>query len=199
MPELKELIATQTFTPARQIASVISKQSILRKAGQSIPGPWDSLSLGTAILLPLLAGGGGAIVTNSSVSTWYRTLKKPSWNPPAWVFGPVWTLLYLMMGAASWLVWREGSIRKGAVDHALKWYGLQLSFNFIWSFIFFGLRRIGLGLIDLVALWGALLTCLVKFGRIRALAGWLLVPYFLWVSFALTLNAAIWWLNRHKQ
>jgi len=137
----------------------------------------------------------GGIATSSSVSTWYPTLNKPAWNPPAWVFGPVWTVLYLMMGVASWLVWRKRAEQEARVRWALGWYGLQLALNMGWSLIFFGLHQIGLALVEIVALWSALLITTIKFGRIRRDAAWLLLPYLLWTTFATALNAAIWWLN----
>jgi benzodiazapine receptor len=154
-----------------------------------------ALGLLIAILLPFIVAGIGGIATSSSVSTWYPNLKKPAWNPPAWVFGPVWSLLYLSMGLASWLVWRTDAADRSQVRQALGWYGLQLGLNALWSVIFFGLRQVGLALVEIVLLLGALLTTLVMFRRIRPSAGWLLSPYALWVGFATALNAAIWWLN----
>ncbi len=159
----------------------------------------NPLSLLIAFLLPLLAGGVGTIATSSSLTGWYPRLKKPAWNPPAWVFGPVWTLLYLMMGGASWFVWQKRPANNLAVRNALTWYGLQLGLNSLWSFIFFGWRRIDLALIEITALWAAILATLIKFYRIRPISGWLLLPYFLWSSFATVLNATIWWLNRNKK
>lgn len=156
------------------------------------------LSLLAAILLPFIAAGIGGIATSSSVSTWYPSLKKPAWNPPAWVFGPAWTLLYLLMGLASWLVWRTDAADRSQVRQALGWYGLQLGLNALWSVIFFGLRRVGLALVEIVLLLSALLTTLVMFRRIRPEAAWLLSPYALWVGFATALNAAIWRLNLNR-
>ena len=148
-----------------------------------------------ALAVPFTVAAIGGIVTSSSVSTWYQTLNKPAWNPPAWVFGPVWTVLYFMMGLASWLVWRRRSQNEAQVRSALGWYGLQLSLNLGWSVIFFGLQQIGLALIEIVALWSTLLLTTVKFWHIRRAAAGLLLPYLLWTTFATALNAAIWWLN----
>jgi tryptophan-rich sensory protein len=148
-----------------------------------------------ALAAPLVVAAIGGYATSSSVSTWYPTLNKPAWNPPAWVFGPVWTVLYLLMGVASWLVWRKRAEQEARVRRALGWYGLQLGLNMGWSLIFFGLQQIGLALVEIVALWSALLITTVKFGRIRRDAAWLLLPYLLWTTFATALNAAIWWLN----
>jgi benzodiazapine receptor len=153
------------------------------------------MALVIALAVPFAVAAIGGYATSSSVSTWYPTLNKPAWNPPAWVFGPVWTLLYLMMGIASWLVWRKRAKQEAKVRGALGWYGLQLALNMGWSLIFFGLQQIGLALIEIVALWSALLITTIKFGRIRRDAAWLLLPYLLWTTFATALNAAIWWLN----
>lgn len=149
------------------------------------------LVLAGFILLCLAVGSIGGFATQDSIDSWYRTLAKPWWNPPDWVFAPVWTLLYIMMGIAAWLVWKTGD-RLGA---AMALFGLQLVFNLLWSLIFFGLRSPGLALIEVVFLWGSvLLTMLAFFGRQRV-AGWLFVPYLAWVSFAAILNLAIWRLN----
>jgi translocator protein len=167
----------------------------------------QGIALVVAILLPLLAGAIGGWVTSDSLATWYKTLRKPAWNPPTWLFAPVWTLLYLLMGVASWLVWQRGQSsgyleqwlhrrKAGSVRAALTLYGIQLLLNGGWSWIFFAWRRVDLALADIVVLWGLTLATLVRFAQIRPLAGWLLVPYQLWVSFAMLLNATIWWLNR---
>jgi tryptophan-rich sensory protein len=155
------------------------------------------VALVIALAAPFLVAAIGGIATASSVSTWYPTLNKPAWNPPAWLFGPVWTLLYLMMGIASWLVWQKRVQNEAQVRRALGWYGLQLGLNLFWSVIFFGLRQVGLALIEIVALWSTLLITIVKFGRIRRDAAGLLLPYLLWTTFAAALNATIWWLNRN--
>lgn len=155
----------------------------------------DAVSLVMAVGIPLAVGAIGGIATASSVSTWYPTLAKPAWNPPDWLFGPVWTLLYILMGVAAWLVWRQGVDAHG-VRGALILFGVQLLFNLAWSVVFFGLRRAGWALIEIVALWILILATLVAFYRLRPAAGWLLLPYQLWVTFATALNASIWLLNR---
>ena len=124
---------------------------------------------------------------------WYAQLQKPSWNPPPWVFGPVWTVLYAMMAVAAWLVWRRGGF--AAHRTALSLFLLQLLFNALWSPLFFGLHWPGLALLDLVLLWLSLLAALVAFWRAQTLAGVLLVPYLAWVTFAGVLNLALWRLN----
>ena len=149
-----------------------------------------------ALLLPFVVVGLGVAATSSSLSDWYLTLKKPAWNPPAWLFGPVWTVLYLMMGVSSWLVWRERPRHPAGVKQALIWYAVQLGLNSLWSIFFFGMRQIGVALVDIIALWLTLLITIIKFWRIRPVAGWLMTPYLLWVTFATALNSAIWWLNR---
>jgi benzodiazapine receptor len=132
----------------------------------------------------------GGVVTASSVKTWYPTLVKPSWNPPSWVFGPVWTALYLMMATAAWLVWRTGNATR-----PMAVFALQLAINLSWSGVFFGLRRPDLALIDIAFLWVAIAATVFVFRRRSRLAAALLVPYLLWVSFATALNAAITHLN----
>jgi translocator protein len=125
---------------------------------------------------------------------WFQRLQKPRWNPPAWIFPPVWTGLYVMMGLAAWQVARMRSRRE--VRGPLLLYLLQLSLNGLWSWLFFGRHNISLALKDLAALWGSLLATVVAFWRVKPLAGWLLLPYFAWVSFAAYLNYQLQRLNR---
>ena len=124
---------------------------------------------------------------------WHEHLKKPAWNPPNWVFGPVWTLLYTLMAIAAWIVWREGGW--GAQRVPLTLFVVQLTFNALWSWIFFGLKNPGLAFADIIALWLALLATLIVFSRVQPAAGWLLAPYLAWVTFASALNFSIWRLN----
>jgi tryptophan-rich sensory protein len=124
---------------------------------------------------------------------WYAHLAKPAFNPPAWVFAPVWTLLYLVMGLAAWLVWRERGVARAAPALAL--FLVQLALNAAWSWLFFGLHHIGWALLDLAALWLAIGVTLLAFWAHRPLAGLLMVPYLLWVSFAALLNFQLWRLN----
>lgn len=157
------------------------------------------LSFVAALLIPQLVGGLGATATNSGMPIWYRRLRKPAWNPPAPVFPIAWTALYLLMGAASWLVWRQGAdnrYRGREARSALGLYGIHLVFNLLWSVIFFGQRQIGLALGEIGILWGLILATLLRFYRLSPLAGLLLVPYQLWTTFAAALNASIWWMNR---
>jgi tryptophan-rich sensory protein len=121
---------------------------------------------------------------------WYASLAKPAWNPPGWIFGPVWTALYLMMAVAAWLVWRREGWRS-----AVWWYFLQLALNAAWTPVFFGAQRIGWALVVMVALWLAILATLRAFLRVSRPAGLLLFPYLGWVTFAMFLNFTLWRMN----
>jgi benzodiazapine receptor len=147
-----------------------------------------------AIVVSELAGIIGSVFTISAIPTWYATLVKPALNPPAWVFGPVWTTLYALMGVATFLVWKKGWEKK-EVKTALGIFGIQLVLNTLWSVIFFGLHSPGAALVDIIFLWLAILATIIAFAKISRPAAWLLVPYILWVSFAAYLNYAIWMLN----
>ncbi len=136
----------------------------------------------------------GSAATMRAVQTWYPTLIKPAWTPPSWVFAPVWTCLYVAMAVAAWRVWR---LQTGpAATGVLRLYGAQLVLNALWSVLFFGLKRPDLALVDIAALWLLLVMALVRFWPVDRIAGLLWAPYVAWVSYASTLNAGIWWLNR---
>ena len=135
----------------------------------------------------------GCAVTATSVDTWYKALAKPTFNPPDWVFAPVWTTLYSLMGVSGWRIWRRRTSR--ATRGALAVFVLQLLFNFAWSVLFFGFQRIDLALIDIVILFVAIVANMILFWRIERLATLLLVPYVAWVAFAIVLNVSIWLLN----
>ena len=139
------------------------------------------------------AGGLGATVTTPEIDGWYATLQKPSWNPPDSVFGPVWTALYVMMAIAAWQVWKPEGFRAAAMPLAL--FALHLVLNVAWSWIFFGMHRPGWAFAEIVILWAVILATTVTFFRASTSAGWLMVPYLAWVSFAAVLNFTIWWLN----
>jgi len=124
---------------------------------------------------------------------WYATIAKPAWTPPGWVFGPVWTLLYIGMAVSAWLVWLKGGWRGNRFPLVV--YVAQLAFNAAWSWLFFGERLIGLALADIVVLWLLIVVALVLFWQRRTLAGTLMLPYALWVGFASALNFQIWRLN----
>lgn len=141
------------------------------------------------------AGGIGAIATAGSIDSWYRTLKKPDFNPPDWVFGPVWTVLYALMGVAASMVSDSDADQK-AVRRAQAVFGAQLALNTGWTYLFFGRRSPLAALIEIVFLWAAIAATIALFARVSVPAALLLVPYLLWTSFAAVLNAAIWRLNR---
>lgn len=136
----------------------------------------------------------GSAATATSVGTWYRTLNKPVWNPPAWLFGPVWTLLYVLMAVAAWRVWRRSEAT--AARRTLGLFGAQLALNALWSGLFFGLRRPDLAFAEVLVLWALLVAMLLRFWRADRVAGALWAPYVAWVSFASVLNGTVWWLNR---
>lgn len=146
--------------------------------------------LAVFIVICLVVGGSGAAFPPGE---WYRQLAKPPFNPPAWVFGPVWTLLYILMGVSAWLVWLRPGLPAARIPLLL--FAAQMALNGAWSWIFFGGHQVGLALIDILLLWAAIAATLISFWRIRRPAAALLIPYLLWVSFATYLNAALWYLN----
>lgn len=154
----------------------------------------DLLGLAGFVVLCLAVSGIGGAVTGTSVDSWYRGLRKPSFNPPDWVFAPVWTTLYVLMAVAAWRVWRRGAAMAGR-RLALTVFGIQLGLNLAWSFLFFGFRRIDLALVEIVFLLTTIVVCASLFWRIDRWAGRLFVPYALWVAFATALNTSLWWLN----
>ncbi|MDP1608874.1 MAG: TspO/MBR family protein [Chlamydiales bacterium] len=135
----------------------------------------------------------GSFWTRETVSTWYPTLVKPSWTPPDWVFGPVWSCLYITIAVSGWLIYKARHSEKRSI--ALIFYGTQLALNFIWSFLFFSMRSPALGLIDIVLLCLFISLTILKALPVRRLAGLLLIPYLIWVIYATSLNAGIWLLN----
>lgn len=155
------------------------------------PRAW--LALVGLLIASFTASAIGGLATVANVRSWYPTLVKPEWNPPSWVFGPVWTLLYILMAVAAWRIWLRREIPGARA--ALLAYGIQLVLNASWSILFFGLRNPGAALIEIVVLWLLLVWLFRRFRRIDAVAGWLWLPYLLWVSFATVLNATIWRLN----
>jgi benzodiazapine receptor len=140
----------------------------------------------------LLVAGAAAFGSGFPPGPWYAALTKPPLNPPSWLFGPVWSMLYLCIATAGWFSWRSGRGR----GVALTLWGGQLALNALWSLLFFGLQRPGMALIDILALLCLLVITTVALFRIRPLSGWLMVPYALWVGFAAYLNAGLWYMNR---
>lgn len=155
--------------------------------------PKGTLQLIIAILIAQIIGGMGAFFTMQSVNDWYLTLLKPSWNPPSWVFGPVWSLLYTMMGVASFLIWKKRADYK--VFKPLVIYGIHLAFNLLWSVLFFGLQSVGFAFIEIMLLWLLIIITIKEFFKVDKYAAYLLIPYLLWVTFAALLNLTIWTLN----
>ncbi len=163
--------------------------------GNSREKRWDPwLGLAAWLIVCFAVAAIGSALTATSVRTWYPGLHKPALTPPAWVFGPAWGALYAMMAVAAWLVWRPAGW--SGAGSALALFAIQLALNVAWSGVFFGLKSPGPAFAEIVALWLAIAaTCAAFFPR-SAAAGWLLVPYLAWVSFAAYLNFAIWRLNR---
>lgn len=154
----------------------------------------NTFKLIISIVVSELAGIIGSVFTIPSVGNWYAGLVKPSLNPPAWVFGPVWTTLFALMGIAAFIIWKKGLDRK-EVKIALGIFIGQLVLNTLWSIIFFGLHSPGGALIEIIFLWLAILATIILFAKISKAAAWLLAPYILWVSFAAYLNYMLWILN----
>lgn len=155
-----------------------------------------------AIVICESAGAVGAIFTTPAISSgWYSALVKPALNPPAWIFGPVWTTLFALMGASLFLVWNSYSDILKNTEMLPVWkrgialFAIQLALNTLWSFLFFGMHSPGAAFIDIIFLWLSILGTIIIFSKISKLSAWLLLPYILWVSFASYLNYAIWALN----
>jgi translocator protein len=146
---------------------------------------WAAVVFGTALV--------GSLFTRQGIPEWFATLHKPAFNPPSWVFGPVWAVLYVLMAVAMWLVWRKAGTSGVTVATVL--FVTQLALNVLWPAIFFALRRPGAAFVEIIVLWCAILATTIAFWIIRPLAGLLLVPYQLWVTFAAILNFAIWRTN----
>jgi tryptophan-rich sensory protein len=153
----------------------------------------DWLALGACFLSCFAVAGIGGLFTSLGLGPWYQSLSKPAWNPPNWVFGPVWTTLYATMAVACWLVWRRREIPQARVGLWL--FAAQLMLNLGWSILFFGMRAPSWAFFEILLLWTAIATTLVVFWRVRPLAGILLIPYLLWVGFAAILNGTIILLN----
>ena len=149
-----------------------------------------NLSVIGAILLPFVGSIPIPFLTKKNIPSWYKYLKKPSWHPPTWILGPVWSFLYASMGYASYLVYNEGGD-----NIAMVLYCLQLLLNWAWTPIFFGQHKVKLAAYEISALWIAVAACGIKFFSINQVAGFLFIPYQAWVTFAAALNFSIWRLN----
>lgn len=139
--------------------------------------------------LCLGAGGLGAWATTPEIDGWYRSITKPDWNPPDWIFGPVWTTLYVMMGLAAWMIWKPAGWKPARFPLAL--FVWQLILNVAWSWIFFNQHQLGWAFAEILVLWAVILATTIAFFRVQQLAGWLMVPYLCWVSFTSLLNFVI--------
>jgi len=159
-----------------------------------VPPIRSLLMLAGFIAVCLVVSALGGLATASSVGSWYQGLAKPPFNPPDWVFAPVWLTLYLMIAVSGWRVWRVAGF--AAARGAFAWYAIQLALNLTWSLLFFGARAPGAALIEVIVLWIAIVATATAFWRFDRLAAVLLVPYAAWVGYAGLLNASIWWLNR---
>lgn len=141
----------------------------------------------------LVAWAGAQVSPGIASAEWYESIQKPDWNPPAWVFGPVWTILYTLMGIAAWLIWRDFGFKNAKL--AMSLFFLQLLLNGLWSHIFFGLQEIGWALAEMIFLLAAIIATTIAFFQKKPIAGWIMVPYILWVTFATFLTYTIWSLN----
>jgi tryptophan-rich sensory protein len=147
-----------------------------------------------SILFCVIVGSLGSLVTITGPGSWYASLEKPFFTPPNWLFAPVWITLFVLMGIALYLVWQSG-VQRREVRLALAVFGVQFALNVLWSFLFFGLESPLLGLVDIVLLWVMIAVTIVLFYRVEKPAGFLLVPYIIWVSIATALNYAVYVLN----
>jgi benzodiazapine receptor len=146
----------------------------------------------TTVTLGYISG----TVTQTSVDTWYPTLNKPSFTPPNAVFPIAWSTLYILMGVAAGMVWARIDFEKELVKKGLTFFAIQFALNMLWSYLFFGLKNPMVALVEIILLWLMIYETWFVFRKIEKIAGWLMVPYLLWVTYATALNAAIWWLNR---
>jgi benzodiazapine receptor len=153
----------------------------------------DVVGLALSIAVCFGSAALGSLLTQPSLGNWYAQLGKPAWTPPNWVFGPVWSALYLSMALAAWLIWRNAGISGARLPLTL--FGFQLGLNVLWSAVFFGMRLPGIACLEIVALWLAITATTAVFWRRNRTAAMLMVPYLAWVTFAGVLNAAIWSLN----
>jgi len=146
-----------------------------------------------SLFLPLSVGAIAGMFTSQAVPTWYASLNRPFFSPPNWVFGPVWTSLYILLGISFFLIWKEEASKER--DLAIKVFSIQLFLNFAWSFIFFYFNLIGAALIEIILLWISIALMIYLFYKIKPVAAYMNIPYLLWVSFATILNAGYYFLN----
>jgi len=170
---------------------VFNKKELIMEKSKTA-GNWRTLS--AFIIGSILVGSVGSVFTIPAISGWYAGLTKPSFNPPNWIFGPVWTVLFILMGISAYLVYRSGLVKR-EVREALFIFAVQFGLNVLWSYLFFGLRSPALGLAGIIALWIAIAGTIVSFTKINKSSAYLMVPYIVWVSFAAFLNGTIYILN----
>lgn len=178
--------------PARK--SVVKKSVSKKKKAFITPSYPPLLAVVSWIILCELAGIIGSVFTISAIPTWYETLVKPVFNPPNWIFGPVWTTLYALMGVSAYRIWRMGMKHKNVRD-AIVLFLMHLVLNAIWSPIFFGARQIPLAFVTIAIMWLTLITLMFRFEKLDKVSAVLLAPYLAWVSFAMVLNYNLWILN----
>ena len=154
------------------------------------------LRIATVIMTCLAVGYFSSIVTRENIPTWYALINKPSFNPPNWVFAPVWTAVYILMGYAAGRVWNRLEVDEINVKKAFLFFLIQLALNALWSFLFFGLQNPFLASIEIILLWLMIYETYKQFKNIDKIAAYLLLPYLAWVSFAAVLTFSIWYLNR---
>jgi benzodiazapine receptor len=157
-------------------------------------GARNIVKLVVSIVACQAAGAIGSLATTPNIPTWYAAIEKPAFTPPSWLFAPAWITLYILMAIAAFLVWRKGFAHEG-VKCALIVFLVQLVLNALWSLVFFGLQSPLYGMVVILALWIAILLTIIKLFKLSTAAGWLMLPYILWVSFASVLNITIWVLN----
>lgn len=145
------------------------------------------------LLIPLLVGALAGAITSYDVATWYATLHKPSFNPPNWLFGPVWTALYVLMGISLFLIWRSPKSRSRSLSILL--FAVQLALNFVWTIVFFMLHKLQFAVLEIILLWFAVAAMIRMYARISRVAAALQVPYMLWITFASILTVFVWALN----
>lgn len=146
-----------------------------------------------ALLLPLSVGAVAGMFTSEAVPTWYATLNRPSFNPPNWIFGPVWTTLYILLGISFFLIWKENPSKQRNL--AINVFSIQMLLNFAWSFIFFYFNMIGLALFEIILLWISIVGMIYIFYKMKPISAYLNIPYLIWVSFATILNTGYYILN----
>jgi benzodiazapine receptor len=154
----------------------------------------NAVKLVLSLAITVITGLSGGFFSVGDIPGWYAKLNKPAWNPPNWIFPPVWTTLYVMMGISLFLVWKSNVPRR-VKKAAIVLFSVQLILNFFWSFIFFKEHAMGWALAEIITLWLMILITIFAFGKISSLAAWLLVPYISWVSFAIILNYTFWKMN----